>query len=62
MTLLYKTGVRNGKTKLIVLNIGVPKEKRRGRDKLGIWDSYIHITIYKLKKQKTTIYVIIRYT
>lgn len=62
MTLLYKTGIRNGKTKLIVLNIGVPKEKRGGRDKLGIWDSYIHITIYKLEKQKTTIYVIIRYT
>ena len=62
MTLLYKTGIRNGKTKLIVLNIGVPKEKRGGRYKLGIWDSYIHITIYKLEKQKTTIYVIIRYT
>lgn len=41
--------------------MGVPKEKRGGRDKWGIWDSYVHTTIYKLEKQKTTIYVTIRY-
>ena len=41
--------------------MGIPKEKRGGRDNLGIGDWYIHTTIYKLAKQKTTIYVIIRY-
>ena len=39
-----------------MLNIGVPKETKGGRDKLGIWDSYIHTTIYKLEKQKTICY------
>ena len=30
---------------------GYQREKR-GRDKLGIWDSQIHTTIYKIDKQQ----------
>ena len=33
----------------------VTKGERGGRDKLGGWDSYIHISIYKIDNQQGTI-------
>jgi len=31
---------------------GYHREKERGKDKLGVWDSQIHSTIYKTEKQQ----------
>ena len=45
--LIYKTETDSQKT-----NLWLPKGKREGWDKLGVWDSEIHTTVYKIDKQE----------
>ena len=52
--LTYKTETDSQTQKT---NLWLPKEKRVGRDKLGVWDQRIHTTICKIgKQQHPTIY------
>ena len=46
--LIYKTKTDSQTQKT---NLWLPKEKGRGRDKLGCWDKHIHTTIYKIYNQ-----------
>ena len=47
--LIYKTETDSQTLKT---NLWLPKGKHWGRNKVGVWDSHIHITIYKINNQQ----------